>query len=442
MEMTSALNETAVLEHSTVRRITIRLIPFLAVLFLFNFIDRTNVAFAALRMRVDVGISPSAYGLGAGIFFIGYCLCEIPSNVALYRFGARRWIARILVSWGFVASLTAFVQSSAQFIGLRFLLGIAEAGFYPGVIYFLSLWFPASHRARVTALFYLGVPIAQVIGAPLSTWLIETGDSAGLVGWRLMFLVEGLPAILLGISALYWLTDSPAQANWLSAGQRLWLIKELESEEQRKPQAPEVSYWRQISQSLGNRNTVSLALIYFGITWGSNAMNFFLPSVIQSFKSVSGAHFGLLTTGLLTAIPYAIASVAMVVWGRHSDHTQERRFHVGGAAIVAAVAVAFAFSLNSPIAILLGFSVMAAGIYSAINVFWSVPSGLFHGVSAAAAIGMINAIGNLSGFGGTYLVGFLFEKTNSYAPAFLMISCCVGLAGMGFIWFLRPRGHA
>jgi ACS family tartrate transporter-like MFS transporter len=442
MEMTSALNETAVLEHSTVRRITIRLIPFLAVLFLFNFIDRTNVAFAALRMRDDVGISPSAYGLGAGIFFIGYCLCEIPSNVALYRFGARRWIARILVSWGFVASLTAIVQNSAQFFGLRFLLGIAEAGFYPGVIYFLSLWFPASHRARVTALFYLGVPIAQVIGAPLSTWLIETGDSAGLVGWRLMFLVEGLPAILLGISALYWLTDSPAQANWLSAGQRLWLIKELESEEQRKPQAPEVSYWRQISQSLGNRNTVSLALIYFGITWGSNAMNFFLPSVIQSFKTVSGAHFGLLTTGLLTAIPYAVASVAMVVWSRHSDHTQERRFHVGGAAIVAAVAVAFAFSLNSPIAILLGFSVMAAGIYSAINVFWSVPSGIFHGVSAAAAIGMINAIGNLSGFGGTYLVGFLFEKTNSYAPAFLMISCCVGLAGMGFIWFLRPRGHA
>jgi MFS transporter, ACS family, tartrate transporter len=441
MEMASALNETAALERSTVRRITIRLIPFLAVLYLFNFIDRTNVAFAALRMREDIGISPSAYGLGAGIFFIGYCLCEIPSNVALYRFGARRWIARILVSWGFVASLTAIVQNSAQFIGLRFLLGIAEAGFYPGVIYFLSLWFPASHRARVTALFYLGVPIAQVVGAPLSTWLIEAGDSAGLVGWRLMFLVEGLPAILLGISTLYWLTDSPAQANWLSAGQRLWLIKELENEEQLKPQAPEVTYWRQISRSLGNRNTVSLALIYFGITSGSNAMNFFLPSVIQSFKSVSGAHLGLLTTGLLTAVPYALASVAMVVWGRHSDHTQERRFHVGGAAVVAAVAVAFAFSLNSPIAILLGFSVMAAGIYSAINVFWSVPSSLFHGVSAAAAIGMINAIGNLSGFGGAYLVGFLFEKTNSYSPAFLTISCCVGLAGMGFIWFLRPR-HA
>jgi MFS transporter, ACS family, tartrate transporter len=442
MEMTPALNETAALERSTVRLITIRLIPFLAVLYLFNFIDRTNVGFAALRMRADVGISPSAYGLGAGIFFIGYCLCEIPSNVALYRFGARRWIARILVSWGIVASLTAIVQNSAQFIGLRFLLGIAEAGFYPGVIYFLSLWFPASHRARVTALFYLGVPIAQVVGAPLSTWLIETGDTAGVVGWRLMFLVEGLPAILLGISALYWLTDSPAQANWLSASQRLWLIKELEGEEQLKPQVPEVTYWRQISQSLGNPNTVSLALIYFGITSGSNAMNFFLPSVVQSFKSVSGAHLGLLTTGLLTAIPYAVASVAMVVWSRRSDHTQERRFHVGGAAIVAAVAIAFAFSLNSPIAILLGFSVMAAGIYSAINVFWSVPSGLFHGVGAAAAIGMINAIGNLSGFGGAYLVGFLFEKTNSYAPAFLTISCCVGLAGLGFIWFLRPRRHA
>jgi MFS transporter, ACS family, tartrate transporter len=437
----TALNETTALERSTVRRITIRLIPFLTVLYLFNFLDRTNVAFAALRMRGDVGISPSAYGLGAGIFFIGYCLCEIPSNIALCRFGARRWIARILVSWGFVACLMALVQNSAQFIGLRFLLGIAEAGFYPGVIYFLSLWFPASHRARVTALFYLGAPVAQVIGAPLSTWLIETGDGAGLVGWRLMFLVEGLPAILLGICALYWLTDSPAQANWLSARQRLWLIKELQSEGQLRPQVPEVSYWRQVLQSLGNRSTLALALIYFGITSGSNAMNFFLPSVIQSFKSVSGAHLGLLTTGLLTAIPYAVASVAMVVWSGHSDRTQERRFHVGGAAIVAAVAIACAFSLNSPIAILLGFSVMAAGIYSAINVFWSVPSSLFHGVGAAAAIGMINAIGNLSGFGGAYLVGFVFEKTNSYAPAFLTISCCVGLAGMAFIWFSRPRRH-
>ena len=439
MEMASALNETAALERSTVRRITIRLIPFLAVLYLFNFIDRTNVAFAALRMRGDVGISPSAYGLGAGIFFIGYCLCEIPSNVALYRFGARRWIARILVSWGLVASLTALVQNSAQFIGLRFLLGVAEAGFYPGVIYFLSLWFPASHRARVTALFYLGAPIAQVVGAPLSTWLIETGDSAGWVGWRLMFLVEGLPAILLGICALYWLTDSPAQANWLPPRQRQWLIKELESEAQLRPQAPKVTHWRQISQSLGNRSTISLALIYFGITSGSNAMNFFLPSVIQSFKSVSGAHVGLLTAGLLTAIPYAVASVAMVVWSGHSDLTQERRFHVGGAAIVAAVAIACAFSFNSPIATLLGFTVMAAGIYSAINVFWSVPTALFHGVGAATAIAMINAIGNLSGFGGAYLVGFLFEKTNSYAPAFLTISCCVGLAGMAFIWLSRPR---
>ena len=436
------MNETVALERSTVRRITIRLIPFLTVLYLFNFIDRTNVAFAALRMRENIGISPSAYGLGAGIFFIGYCLCEIPSNVALHRFGARRWIARILVSWGLVASLTALVQNSAQFIGLRFLLGVAEAGFYPGVIYFLSLWFPASHRARVTALFYLGVPLAQVVGAPLSTWLIATGDGAGLVGWRLMFLVEGLPAILLGICALYWLTDSPAQANWLSAHQRQWLTEELEREGKLKPQAPELTYRRQISQSLGNRSTVVLALVYFGITSGSNAMNFFLPSVIQGFRSVTGAHPGLLTTGLLTMIPYAVASVAMVAWGAHSDFTQERRFHVGAAAIVAAVAIACAFSFNSPVAILLGFTVMATGIYSAINVFWSVPAGLFHGVGAAAAIGMINAIGNLSGFGGAYLVGFLFERTNSYAPAFLTLACCVGLAGLAFIWFSRPKKRA
>jgi MFS transporter, ACS family, tartrate transporter len=437
--MTTVFEDNAALERSTVQRITRRLIPFLAVLYVVNFLDRTNIGFAALRMRANVGISPSIYGLGAGIFFIGYCLCELPSNLGLYRFGARRWLARILVSWGIVATLMACLQNAWQFIGLRVLLGVAEAGFYPGVIYFLSRWFPARHRARVTALFYLAVPIAQVIGAPLSTWLIDAGDSCGFTGWRLMFVVEGLPAILLGVICFHWLTDSPAEAKWLSDGQREWLLKELESEERLKPQGPKVSYWRQIRRTMSNRYTLALGLIYFGITSGSNAMNFFLPSVIQSFKTSSGIRVGLLTTGVLTAIPYAVASVAMVLWSRHSDQTQERRFHVGVAAIVAAAAIGLAFALNRPIAILLGFTVMAAGVYSAISVFWSVPARIFSGVGAAAAIGMINSIGNLSGFSGAYLIGFIFEKTNSFAPAFLTISGFVCLAGLGFIALLGQR---
>jgi len=437
--MRTAPAEVSPLERSTIRRITRRLIPFLGVLFVVNFLDRTNVGFAALRMCADVGISPSIYGLGAGIFFIGYCLCELPSNVALYRFGARRWLARIMISWGIVAMSMAFLQNAWQFLGLRVLLGVAEAGFYPGVIYFLSLWFPARHRARVTALFYLAVPIAQVIGAPLSSWLIEVSGDMGFTGWRTMFLIEGLPAILLGIMVLYWLTDRPADAAWLSAQQREWLINELESEERLKPQAAQIGYWRQIVATMCDRYTVALALIYFGITSGSNAMNFFLPSVLQTFRTESGARLGLVTTGLLTAIPYSVAAVAMILWSRHSDLAQERRFHVGGAAILAAAAIALAFALNHPIAILLGFTVMATGVYSAINVFWSVPSRMFSGVGAAAGIGMINSIGNLSGFGGTYLTGFIFERTGSYAPAFLTIAVLVFLAGLGFIALLGQR---
>jgi MFS transporter, ACS family, tartrate transporter len=437
--MRTATAEASALERSTIRRITRRLIPFLAVLFVVNFLDRTNVGFVALRMRADIGISPSIYGLGAGIFFIGYCLCELPSNVALYRFGARRWLARIMISWGIVSMFMAFLQNAWQFLGLRVLLGVAEAGFYPGVIYFLSLWFPARHRARVTALFYLAVPISQVIGAPLSSWLIEVGDEMGFTGWRMMFLIEGLPAILLGIIVLYWLTDRPADATWLSMQQRQWLISELESEERLKPQLPQVGYWRQIAGAMSNRYTVALALIYFGITSGSNAMNFFLPSVLQTFRTDSGVRLGLVTTGWLTAVPYSVAAVAMVLWSRHSDLAQERRFHVGGAAILAAAAIALAFALNHPIAILLGFTVMATGVYSAINVFWSVPSRMFSGIGAAAGIGMINSIGNLSGFSGTYLTGFIFEKTGSYAPAFLTIAGLVFLGGLGFIVLLGQR---
>ena len=218
------------LMDSTLRKVSWRLVPFLAVLFLVSFIDRTNVGFAALRMQTDLGLSPRQYGLAAGIFFIGYFAFEVPSNIALYRVGARRWLARIMLTWGAIALAMAFVHTATQFIVLRFLLGVAEAGFYPGVVYYLSLWFPASHRAYVTSLFYLGVPIAQVIGAPLSTGLIEIGDGLGFVGWRLMYLVEGILPMLLAVMTFFFLTDRPAAASWLSSDQRGWLQATLEAE--------------------------------------------------------------------------------------------------------------------------------------------------------------------------------------------------------------------
>jgi ACS family tartrate transporter-like MFS transporter len=424
------------LEKATIRKVTRRLIPFLALLMILNFLDRTNVGFAALRMERDVGIGAADYGFGAGIFFIGYFLFEVPSNLALHRFGARRWLARIMISWGIVAMLMAGIRTTPQFVGLRVLLGVAEAGFYPGVIYFISLWFPARHRAGVIALFYLGVPIAQVIGAPVSAALIELGDGMGLDGWRVMYLVEGLPAVVLGIVALFFLTDRPADAEWLSAEERSWLMTELEAE-QLRIQEPASSVGFRLRHALVNRHVVALALIYFGITLGSNAMNFFLPSILQTFATGSGGRRGLMATGMLTAIPYAIAAVSMVLWSRSADRSNERRFHVGGAAMLAAVSIVLAFLINGPVAVLVGFTAMASGIYAAINVFWSVPPRFLSGIGAAAGIGAINSIGNLSGFAGPYLIGSIYQATGSYKPAFFMIAALVFLSGAAFVILMR-----
>jgi MFS transporter, ACS family, tartrate transporter len=424
--MNASIPERSELERATIGRITRRLLPLLALLFVVNFLDRTNVSFAALSMSNDLKMSPATYGLGAGIFFIGYFLCEVPSNIALHHFGARRWLARIIISWGVVAMLMASIRNEWHFLGLRVLLGIAEAGFYPGVIYFLSLWFPARYRARMAALFYLAVPIAQVIGAPMATGLIAMGDSIGVVGWRLMFLAEGLPAILLGAVVLAWLTDRPSEANWLSAEQRLWLSKELLHESSSNG-AVGGGTWRQLRQAISNPHVLALALIYFGITLGSNSMNFFLPSILQTYHLSSAA------SGLLTAIPYAIAAVAMILWSRHSDRSRERRFHAGGAAMLAAASLALAITMHSWIFSLIGFSLMAAAVYSAINIFWAVPPQLLSGVGAAAGIGMINSIGNLSGFGGSYFIGAIYQRTGSYVPAFLAIAACMFTAGLGFV---------
>jgi MFS transporter, ACS family, tartrate transporter len=433
--MHPAVPAPSALEKSTLRKVTLRLIPFLAVLMTVNFLDRTNVGFAALRMGKDVGISAANYGLGAGIFFLGYFLFEVPSNLALHRFGARRWLARIMISWGVIAMLMAGIQSTTHFFVLRVLLGIAEAGFYPGVIYFVSLWFPSRHRAQVIALFYLGLPIAQVIGAPLSAGLIELGDALGLTGWRIMYLVEGVPAIALGIVALFFLTDRPADATWLSADERQWLMAELLAEERLK--APAASgFWLQLRSTLANRNVLALAFIYFGLTSGAHAMNYFLPSIMQVFAARSGGRISLLAAGLLTAIPYAIAAVTMVFWSRRSDRLNERRFHVGGAAMLAAAAIVLAFLIDSPLVLLIGFTAMAVGLYSAINVFWSVPSHLLSGAAAAAAIGAINSIGNLSGFFGPYLIGSVYQLTGSYKPAFLIIAAVVFMAGAAFVLLL------
>ena len=324
--MTTPLPDVSDIEQQTIKRVTRRMIPFLVLLFVVAFLDRNNVGFAALRMNEDIGISQTIYGLGAGIFFLGYFMFEVPSNILLHRYGARVWIARIMVTWGIIAGAMGFLQTPVHFVSLRVLLGIAEAGFFPGVIYLLSLWFPSRYRARMIASFYLGVPIAQIIGAPLSVGLMEMGDAWGFVGWRLMYIVEAVPAVILGVVCYFYLTDHPADAHWLTDKQRSWLINTLAQEERNKPLVVGVqpTKGQMIRKALCNRQVWLLALVYFGITSGSNAMNFFMPTVLASFRGTFGLEIGLMQNGLITAIPYAVAAVAMIWWSRRSDRLQER----------------------------------------------------------------------------------------------------------------------
>ena len=431
------------LEMQTVARVRRRLVPFLALLFIVAFLDRTNVGFAALRMNQDVGISTSIYGLGAGIFFLGYFIFEVPSNIFLHRFGARVWIARIMVTWGIVAGAMGFLHTPTHFIVLRFLLGLAEAGFFPGVIYLLSLWFPARYRAQMVAGFYLGVPISQVIGAPLSVGLIALGEHYGISGWRLMYIAEAVPAVLLGVVSWLYLSDRPSEARWLTDEQRAWLVKRLADEEASKPLVTgkyglNGNSSQQVRAVLKSPVVWAMAFCYFGITSGSNALNFFFPTVLQSFKQSFGLDVGLVQTGFITAIPYAFAAVAMIYWSRRSDRLQERHFHAGSAALLAAAAIAIALTINTALATVLGFILLAIGVFSAIITFWTIPPQVLTGVGAAAGIGLINAIGNLSGFAGPYAIGLIKTATGSFTPGFMLIAAFVALGGIGTL--LLPRG--
>ena len=433
----AGLAAPSALEERTMRRVIRRIVPFLMTLFVINFLDRTNVAIAALGMNRDIGISPSVYGLGAGIFFLGYLLFEIPSNILLHKFGARIWIARIMISWGLVAGGMGFLRTPQHFVIMRTLLGVAEAGFFPGVVFLLSLWIPNRYRAKTIAGFYLGLPIAQVIGAPLSAGLMKLGDLLGFAGWRIMYVCEGLPAILLGIACLFYLTDTPAQAQWLAPEERDWLIDTLAAEKHERTLASGsyMSKGQQIRRVLRSKSVWTLSLLYFGITAGSNTMNFFLPTVLQSFQGTFHLHIGLMENGLITAVPYAAAGLAMYFWSRHSDRHSERRKHAGSAALLAAFSIALSFLANNPFAIMLGFTLLSVGVYSSITVFWAIPGQVLTGIEAATGIALINSIGNLSGFVGPYVSGKLYSLTGTYAASFLVIAAMVALGGFGLFFF-------
>lgn len=410
--------------RSALRKVAARLIPFLGVLYFFAFLDRVNVGFAALTMNADLGLSAQVFGLGAGIFFVGYVLFEVPSNVMLERFGARVWIARIMISWGILSAAMAFVQGPNSFYAVRFLLGIAEAGFFPGIIFYLTCWFPSQHRARIIALFMIALPLSSVIGAPMSTALLGI-EAAGLKGWQWMFLLEAIPTIVLGVVVLSVLPDRPADAKWLSADEKRWLQGELAREHVGTTHGHASS----LREALTLPRVWRYGFVYFCILVGLYGFSFWLPQIIASLGQMTNVQ-----VGLFTMIPYTMACIALVSWGRHSDATEERSWHVALPSLLGAAALMVSGWATAPIIGFAALCLAAVGIYSGLPAFWALASRGLQGAAAAGAIALINSLGNFGGFLGPAAIGWAKTHTGSYAASLLLIAAFLALGAAMVIW--------
>lgn len=413
---------TAVPLDAIVARTFRRFVPFLMVCYVVAYLDRVNIGFAKIAMSADIGLSELAYGLGAGIFFIGYFLCEVPSNLMLERFGARRWICRIMVSWALLSAAFALVNGTAMFYALRFALGIAEAGFFPGVLLFLSQWFPVARRGQIIALFMAAIPLAGLVGSPLSGAIMAGMDGiAGLEGWRWMFLIEAAPALVLGIATLFVLDSRIADARWLSTGEKALLTDALAAEE-----APETHRHDGVMAAMLDPAVLSFALIYFCCIMGQYGVTFWLPALV----SAAGAT-GALGTGLFTAIPYAVAIVVMIATGRHSDRTGERRWHVFWPMLAGGLLLAAAPFLPAGLApAMVLMSLATAAVLTATPMFWTLPTQALSGRAAVVGIAAINSVGNLAGFLSPIVVGWIAGRTGSTALGMSALAACLLLGAM------------
>lgn len=406
-----------------------RLMPFLVLLYFINYLDRTNIGFAGPNgMNKDLGLSETVYGLAAGLFFIGYLIFEVPSNLALHKFGARRWIARIMVTWGIVASLIAFVPNAGTLLGLRVLLGICEAGFFPGIILYLTFWFPKRIRAAAVGLFMAAIPLSSVIGAPLSAWLIQGGHKVlfGLEGWRFMFLVEGVPAIIVGVICWFYLTDRPKDAKWLAPAEREWLQTEMDYGDEQTSKR----YHFPLRKSLLNPRIWGLTFVYFGAVYGTYSLSFFLPTIVKGFAKQYNTEFSIVEQGLIVAIPWAFGAVAMILWGRHSDKTGERVWHCAGPLIVGGIAIPITLYLGSPFAAMVAVTICTVGIVCSLAAFWPLPTVFLTGVAAAAGIALINSVANLGGFIAPYVTGWMADVTGSQKTGLWIVGIIMVLAGL------------
>ena len=400
-DLVSTLSGPEAVLQSATRKAALRFVPLLTIAYLFNYLDRTSLGFAALTMNKDLGLSPGQFGLAAGIFFLGYSLFEVPSNLMLYRFGARRWLARIMISWGIVSAATIFVVGPNSFYALRLLLGIAEAGFFPGVTYFLAAWFPAQYRTRMLAWFLIGIPLSSLIGGPICGLLLQMEGIWGLAGWQWLFIGVSLPCIPLGVVTLWLLADRPATAAWLSREERDVLDHVLSSEVRERPHAS-------LLAALIDTRVLILAAIQFGFTLASYGIGIFLPLILKEY------HLSTWAIGWIAAIPYLFASAGMILWARYVDRKGRRVVNLaitcflGGAGLVAPI-------LSGSLTVaLMGFSVALVGVTAARAIFWTIPTRFLTGVAAAGGLAFINSIGTVGGFVGPSMMGWLREFSGSY----------------------------
>jgi ACS family tartrate transporter-like MFS transporter len=418
------------LAHRTTRKVMWRVIPLIFVLYIISYIDRANIGYAALQMNAELALSSEAFGFAAGVFFIGYFLFEVPSNMALARFGARLWIARILVTWGAVAIASAFVQTANQLYVLRFLLGVAEAGFFPGIIIYLTYWFRAQDQATSVALFTAAIPVSYLLGAPLSTWIMDNVNGFGLSGWRWMLLLEGLPAVLGGIACYLWLTDRPEQASWLRQDEKAWLIGELEKDRAHRPDVKQLGTLHAITEP----KVLLLGLIYFVYQAGSLGVGYWMPQIIKGLS----AQLSNFEVGLVAMVPYAVATVAMILWSMHSDRTDERQLHSALPLLFAAIALACAPLTRNPLIAVGLISAALAGLYAFKSPFWALPGLFLTRSTAAISIAAINSIGNLGGFVGPYLLGVVKGWTGHQALGLMFLSALLVVAFL-LTYFIRLR---
>lgn len=409
------------LARATMKRVSLRLIPFLFILYIFNFIDRSNVGIAALQMNRDLGFSSAVFGLGAGIFFVGYALFEVPSNLLLIRVGARVWVARIMITWGILASAMMFVTTPAQFYTIRFLLGVAEAGFFPAIIYYLSLWYPASMRARSLAWFMIAIPLSGAIGGPLGGWLLGFSGTLGLAGWQWLFLVEGVPSVLLGFVVLSYMTEKPEEARWLPDSERAWLVAQLRRDRETSPAPHGLPPLRALVHPL----IWLAALPELLVTTAGYAYLFWGPTLIREQLRLSYAGTGLMTAGIAV-----LCAIGMVAVGASSDRSGERVLHSAACAAVLAGAAFAAAMLNDPVARIGALILMQVAVTAFLAPFWTLPTIILSGSSAAVGIALVNAIGNVGGFIGPTLIGYLKTATGGDGGAFVTLGAMALVAAL------------